>query len=197
MDRRDNMSDYLQNEKKELKLSKIKIVLKRTMLMQLTYKKFSNISVRNLCEEALISRSTFYVYFKDKFDLLKYCMDDLKDNFAQFSKNHSDKEIVNKINKYIYENQNLLKNLMDDNNAEVMLLLIDLLSPNLDNILSLKEKKDNEFSLSHVILINFCAGGMANLLLWQIRNNFPIDEKLMSNYLYKMQKGIEKLDLEC
>lgn len=196
IDRGDNMSDYYNKKKKNSKTTKSHSALKNAFLILLYNRNFSKISVNDLCIEAKVSRSTFYVYFDDKYDLLEYCMNDLKIIFDTFAKEHNEEQIIVEINDYVFNNARLLKNLLADNNNEVMILLLHFFTPNLSRFLSNHEKCSGEISLPHLVLANFCAGGIANLLLWQVKNNFPINRKMMSSYLYKMQKGIETLDLE-
>lgn len=190
------MSDYSNLKKKGGKKTKTHVALQQAFLNMLNNRRFSKISVNDLCEAALLSRSTFYVYFDDKFDLLEYCMDELKTAFEVFAAEHTEKEIIEEINEYIYSNAKLLKNLLVDSNTEVMVLLLNILTTSLSGLLSVKEKNEEEMSLQHLVLANYCAGGIVNLLLWQVKNNFPVDKELMSDYLYKMLRGIEALDLE-
>lgn len=190
------MSDYNNNKKRDGKVTKIHIVLQRALLVMLNHRSFAKISVNDLCEEAMISRSTFYVYFDDKFDLLEYCMVNLKIHFDEFAAKHTEHQIIDKITDYLFDNSQLVKNLLGENNAEVMVLLIDLLTPSLSAHLSPEERRNQQMSMPHMILANFCAGGIAYLLMWQVRNNFPFEKELISQYLYRMLKGIMMLDLE-
>lgn len=108
------MSDYSNNKKKDGKVTKIHIVLHRALLVMLNQHSFAKISVNDLCEEAMISRSTFYVYFDDKFDLLKHCMNDLKCDFEHFAAKHTDQQTIDKINSYLFDNSRRVKNLLDE-----------------------------------------------------------------------------------
>ncbi len=190
------MLDYSNRKKTVGERTRVYDALTNTLLTILQTNSFSKITVNDLCKVAGVSRSTFYVYFSDKFDLLECCMNDLKARFEELKKEHTEKKIMEDINNYFIKHARLLKNLLDDNNAEVMGLLLKVLTPSLSGILSPQEKKDEKMTLAHEVLANFCAGGIVNLLLWQVQNNFPVDKKLMSSYLYRMQRGIEMLDLE-
>jgi len=42
------------------------------VLKLLNRRNFEKITVNDICEEALVSRATFYAHFNDKYDLFKY-----------------------------------------------------------------------------------------------------------------------------
>ncbi|QNQ84335.1 TetR/AcrR family transcriptional regulator [Lactobacillus sp. PV037] len=57
----------------------------RTMESLLNRKKFEDITINDICSNALITRGTFYRYFKDKYELTQAVLEyigerDLKDN---------------------------------------------------------------------------------------------------------------------
>ncbi|WP_440857133.1 TetR/AcrR family transcriptional regulator [Staphylococcus shinii] len=56
----------------DLRVIKTKQALSRSFFQLLKEKKFSNITVRNICDFALVHRTTFYQHFLDKYDLLFY-----------------------------------------------------------------------------------------------------------------------------
>lgn len=50
------------------------ILLQRSLFQLLTVTPFEKITLTQLCDDAMIPRSTFYRYFEDKHDLLRYCI---------------------------------------------------------------------------------------------------------------------------
>ncbi len=59
--------------------------LLQTALMELTIQKgFDAVSVKDICEQAMVNRATFYRHYLDKFDLLDQYMDELYDLLDQF-----------------------------------------------------------------------------------------------------------------
>lgn len=51
-------------------------MLKDVFLRMVTRKSFDDIQIAELCEEAMISRATFYNYFEDKYDLMNWILED-------------------------------------------------------------------------------------------------------------------------
>ena len=60
--------------------SETKEILARTLFDLLENKPFSKITVNELCEKSDIVRSTFYLHFRDKYELLSYCLDQIARN---------------------------------------------------------------------------------------------------------------------
>lgn len=53
----------------DLRIIKTNRAIKEAFLTLLKQKSFDNISVKNLCDMAMISRGTFYLHYQDKYDL--------------------------------------------------------------------------------------------------------------------------------
>lgn len=49
-------------------------LLQQAFFQLLTEKPFEKITLKELCDTAMVPRSTFYRYFEDKYDLLGYCL---------------------------------------------------------------------------------------------------------------------------
>lgn len=63
----------MKEQKKELdsRYLKTKNKINEAMLTLLRNKKFDQISVKNICDTAKISRSAFYQHYKDKYDFVE------------------------------------------------------------------------------------------------------------------------------
>lgn len=64
----------MEDKKTDRRVAKTRMHMIQTTLELLRNNSFSKISVSDICEEAMISRSTFYTHFEDKFALLDACM---------------------------------------------------------------------------------------------------------------------------
>lgn len=64
----------MEDKKIDRRVAKTRMHMIQTTLELLRKNSFSKISVSDICEEAMISRSTFYTHFEDKFALLDACM---------------------------------------------------------------------------------------------------------------------------
>ncbi len=71
-------------EKKiDLRVIKTKKVLCESLLELMREKAFEDIKVSDICEKALINRSTFYAHYADKYELFLAYIDNLKNSLAK------------------------------------------------------------------------------------------------------------------
>lgn len=68
----------MEDKKIDRRIAKTRMHMIQTTLELLRNNSFSKISVSDICEEAMISRSTFYTHFEDKFALLDACMEQIE-----------------------------------------------------------------------------------------------------------------------
>ena len=54
-------------------------LLRGAFLKELSMLPLEQITLTEICNTSLVSRSTFYRYFEDKYDLLHYCLHRLDD----------------------------------------------------------------------------------------------------------------------
>ena len=67
------MSNHLEPQEK-ISARRTYTLLQQAFFKLLTEKPFEKITLKELCDTAMIPRSTFYRYFEDKYDLLHYCV---------------------------------------------------------------------------------------------------------------------------
>ncbi len=173
-------------EKQDLRIRKTHKALKGALLSLLSQRRFDKITVNDLCEEAVVSRTAFYAHFEDKYALLKFSLETIKKDIDEYEREHIDSENIVNLNEYIRKNGKLLKNLIDEGNTEVMNILIGMLT----NDVFSKLCADENLSAYDHALVNFCAGGFANLLLWQLKNNFPMESGDLGEYVDKPLKAL-------
>lgn len=109
-------------ESKDIRVQKTIKNIEDTFLHLLKEKSFVNITIKDICDEAMISRSTFYSHYKDKYDLLEYFFDKLISNFTAVATNYfCDKSMTLKIKtagellNYVYENADIFKTFLELN----------------------------------------------------------------------------------
>lgn len=68
----------MKEKKKDLRVVKTYRVLYDALLELLEDNSFEEIKVSDICDKALINRSTFYSHFSDKYELLSSYIQDLK-----------------------------------------------------------------------------------------------------------------------
>jgi AcrR family transcriptional regulator len=124
----------MKTEKTDRRVKYTKILLKKSLVELMREHPISKISVKILCEEADINRSTFYAHYTDQYDLLKQLeqevITELEKHISNddFSKQTAQTvQALNQILAYIAKNDDLFKILLSENGdssfqKEIMLL---------------------------------------------------------------------------
>ncbi len=124
------------------------ILLQMALFDLLTEKPFEKISLTELCTRSMVPRSTFYRYFEDKHDLLRYCIQvffetaQLNEDIIYFSDSYSIRDFlvifIQMINRHKAEYYKLYQ---INKNGILMDILKDFLSDLM--IVKLKESEGN------------------------------------------------------
>jgi AcrR family transcriptional regulator len=65
----------MRNPELSAKSQQTKKILAEHLISMLENQNFKKITVNDICQHAMISRSAFYLHFEDKYSLLRYCME--------------------------------------------------------------------------------------------------------------------------
>jgi AcrR family transcriptional regulator len=157
----------MRSDKDDRRVKYTKMVLKESFIKLLEKKDISQISIKEICEDADINRATFYAHYNDQFDLLKKIEDELLDNInahiAEFDPINNDKNAVllaEKIFEYLKENAKLCKLLLNEHGdfsfqKKVMMLVYDIIIAEItDNNKITKEDAEYVYSFT----ITGCVG---------------------------------------
>lgn len=175
--------------KDDLRITKTEKALNIAMFSLLKTRRFGKITVSDICEEALISRATFYAHYTDKYDILKNWLTCLKP--MNINSDDPYEEIEKTVNLFIYKNESVIKNLYCDANDETLGILFDSFLSAFDFMIG--KKDTTKTNPKHIVLTNFFAGGMLHYFIWQVKNNFPSDVPLMNMYLHEVIKNFKFL----
>nr|WP_078556546.1 TetR/AcrR family transcriptional regulator [Bacillus alkalicellulosilyticus] len=96
------------------------MVLKESLIILLKEKSISNITIKELCEDADINRSTFYSHYKDVYDLLYQIEDDLLEDMNNTLKSYNHNkdeealEMTEKLLEYVSLNRDICQTLLGE-----------------------------------------------------------------------------------
>lgn len=167
------------SEKLDLRILKTKKNIYSTFESLMKKNSFEEIKVSDICEMAMINRSTFYAHYSDKYELLKGYIESLKDLLAsELEKNTN----INNTKEYYLEMIKLLFNHIDDKketyasimknnkNSITMDILYDVINKDVINII--KEKNENkDTSVPLDIVSKFYLGAVINICIEWITSN--------------------------
>ena len=160
-------------EKTDLRIRKTYKALCDAFVTILEKKRFDDLTVNELCDEAMIRRATFYKHFADKYDFFSFFIRQERDRFIQqiadpesdsiYAHNHY---LTQKTLQFFQEHDTLIQNVLKSNLASA---LLDIFSEEIytDIFLNLNEYEKNglNFSVSPELLASFLSGGIFQTIL--------------------------------
>lgn len=112
----------MKSETMDRRVRKTRKQLKECLIMMLKTKKIQEITVRELTDAADLNRGTFYLHYKDVFDLLEKTQQELRDQFNDLLYRYEPSDLREKpfavfydIYQLVYENADLIEILLGEN----------------------------------------------------------------------------------
>lgn len=185
-------------DKVDRRVKYTKMVLRESFIKLLEKKEISQISIKEICEDADINRATFYSHYSDQYDLLRKIEDELLDNVNVYL---SELDEVNdsldavltaeKIFEYLRENAKLCKLLLSERGdlsfqKKVMMLVYDKIITELTNNNRIT-KEDAEYVYSFTIT------GCVGIVQKWLDDDMKKSSRFMAEMVIKLTLGLINL----
>lgn len=171
-------------EKMDLRIRKTYLALHTAFTSLLEEKRFEEFTVNELCERAMIRRTTFYKHFADKYEYYTFYMKeivaafqdslapDVPDGDAGSYFIHMSRELI----RFMQQHEKLVQNIKSSSMFPMLLsILLDQISYDVAQVLRRSGKaageKENIESMAA-----FYAGGLTNVLFQSLKSDKPLDE---------------------
>jgi len=177
-------------EKIDLRIQKTKKNIYESFLQLLQKDAFENIKVSEICEKALINRSTFYAHFEDKYCLLDSFIKDLKIELRlTLEKNEnitSSKEYYMKLIELLLEHIESSKEIygavmLNNRNSVAMDMIYDTLKEDIKKRIENEKMEGQKIPASFVS--DFYLGAIFNIGMEWIRTNKTYTKEEILKYL--------------
>lgn len=176
----------------DLRVVKTKNNLYKALVLLMRDIPFEEIRVSDICEKALVNRSTFYSHFSDKYELLSSYIDTLK--VALDSELDKNKSILNTKEYYLEMISLFLNHIEEKKDIYVAIGKTNKNSIMMDMIYdTFKKKMINDFNdrdmndtIPGEVVATFYLGAVFSLGTEWISSNFKYDKKEIINYLDKL-----------
>ncbi len=179
-------------KKTDLRIIKTKNLIYNTLIELMKDKTFEEIKVSDICNKALINRSTFYSHYEDKYDLLVDFINNLKDEFiTELNKNNSNLnakeyyiELIKIFLNHIEERKEMYTSIMINNRNSIMMdILLDVVNNDL-----LKKMSNDEFetSIPYDIIAKFYLGGVINIGVEWLKDNKKYSKDDIIKYISEL-----------
>lgn len=182
------------SRKEDRRIRYTKMVIKESFLNLLEKKDISQITVKEICEDADINRATFYSHYTDVYDLLKKIEDEFLDNVNAYlsqldkkEKNADDYTLAERIFDYIKDNAKLCRLLLSERGdisfqKKIMTIVYDTMSELTDINKISKEDADYVYS--------FTITGCVGIVQKWFDDNMKKSSRFMSETVIKLTYGV-------
>lgn len=187
---------FMKNVRKDLRILKTEKLLKESLLELLKTNSLKDISVTEICDNAMINRVTFYDHFNNKEELLNSIIEDIKQDIIKelkkdnsiydFKKNY--RKILEKVLNYFDDNKQYFNvSLIDHNNT---ILFVSSLHKIFIDYLGETMKEDNIENTK--ITSQFFSGALVSVIFCWVKDNNKINkEDLLNNICILLEKSFK------
>ena len=179
--------------KEDLRIIKTRNALREALVTLMKDKQFEEIKISDICDTALVNRSTFYAHYEDKYELLVDIIDSLKinllDDLDKNKKILNTKEYYIELIKLILNHINDKKDiytkvLINNHNSILMDILEDAVMKDTNKRIKKKQIKTGDIPAN--IFIKYYLGGVANVCIEWLNNQNTYTENDIISYLEKL-----------
>jgi len=162
------------------------------LMVELSTRAFEEITVKDVCERAMVHRTTFYKHYEDKYALLEQGMRQMYDTLVaevvhlpprSFSEDHPPTYFI-RLFEHVAEHQQFYKVMLGGEGISRFQKLVK------DYIAEVAEAKVREltptnhsFAVPPAMHVQFVAGAVLSLLTWWLENDMPLSPNQMAQYL--------------
>lgn len=176
--------------KNDLRVIKTRNTLYDVLLSLMKEKTFEEIKVSDICNKALINRSTFYAHYTDKYELLADCIKNLKKSLTEeLEKNRNisnTKEYYLEMIKLFLDHiekqrDEYLSIMINNRNSITMDILYDVIDQDIIAHISKDDTLENQ--VPETIIAKFYLGAVVSLGTYWLKDNKKYTKEELIHYL--------------
>lgn len=180
-----------EENKKDLRVIKTENLLYATLIDLLKEKTFEEIKVSDICNKALINRSTFYAHYQDKYELVVGFISTLKEELAKAIKDNGSTfntkeyylEMIKLFLNHIEEKrEDYLAIMINNRNSITMDIIYDVLDHDITSHLQHDEKIESK-EIPDSIIAKFYIGAVVNVGIEWLKNKNKYTKEEIIKYL--------------
>ncbi len=176
----------------DLRVRRTHKLLWEALMTELAQRSFEEITVKEICERAMVHRSTFYKHYEDKYALLEQGMRQMYDALvaevthappSAFTVDHPPPYFV-RVFEHVTEHQHFYKLMLcGEGICQFQKLVKDYIAEQ-----ALAKVRESPPANQHVAFppamqVQFFAGAFLSLLAWWLENDMPLSPHQMAQYL--------------
>ena len=169
-------------------------LLQKALLELLSKQSFDSIKVNDICNVAMIHRTTFYSHFSDKYELLDYVIKNLEDDLlAGFdvtdysSSRDFYKGLIDNLLEFLGSNKIFFRSILNNNyNSGIITVFHDSAIKHILELIEKEGSNNRKNRVPPVVVSEFYAGAVTSTILWWLKTNSNISEKDLYDYIVSL-----------
>jgi len=172
----------------DLRVRRTRKLLSDALVSLLEEHPFEAISVREICERAMVHRATFYTHFTDKYDLLKYVLQSLREDLTQIQRKEQQREEGRNFHlgiiEYVVAHQPLFSLLLvEQEEHDLAAMMRHQIAETAEDHIKELQKQGARYHLPIPIMAQFFAGAVLAVIAWWLENEIPISAEELTRHL--------------
>ena len=178
----------------DLRTARTYKLLKDSLFQLLSKKSFDTIKVNDICDLAMVHRTTFYSHFADKYELLDYCINEMeKELISGFSvKDYASvkdfyTDLVMNFLEYLGSNKSFFKNMVKNNySAGIITILHNSALNEITRILEKQPASSVNSKVPKKVMAEFYSGAVTSIIIWWLQSNSKTTEQELCDYIISL-----------
>lgn len=187
-----NKSEKLSTKKPpsgDLRVVKTKRALASALLQLLKKSSFSKITVNDICSLALVSRTTFYLHFEDKYQLLHYCLEQLRGTFELAATENGLRPMLLEMLGQMQKNGAVFKNLLvNDLNPELVQMMAGLMTDRVREKVEQRAARGEGFGAPAEVMVQFVVGGAFSVMRGWVMGDFSLSKEQLADTMLALME---------
>jgi AcrR family transcriptional regulator len=176
----------------DLRVRRTHKLLWEALMAELSERSFAEITVTNLCERAMVHRTTFYKHYEDKEALLERGMRQTLDALvattehlppSAYSMEHPPPYFVRLFEQAAQQQQFFRFMVCGEGNSRFQRLLKEYIADLASATMRAVPRADLPLAVAAAMHAHYVAGATVSLLAWWLEQNMPLSPYQMAQYL--------------
>ncbi len=182
------------SRKCDIRSESTKKLLRDTMVQLLNQEDFDHITVDRICTNANVSRSTFYLYYQDKYDLFVNCIYEMVEPKGGQLMHESLECYFDRVLDVIYKNRKLMSRLQKYNGSREIQRKIDAKFIDIfSHYYCALQQQGIQLAAPIELIAEYVCGGVLAVINYWIKNNLTVSKetliKLMVSFVREASKA--------
>lgn len=168
----------------DLRVKKTYLFLKNALFELLAKKSFDEIKVNDICNVAMVHRTTFYSHFSDKYDLLEFCVKDVEQELSEKITHNpysNTKEfytnLIMSLLDYIGDNKKFFQCILKKNSdSSIVSIFKNACVSYITEMLEKEEDAGINHTVSCEVIAEFYAGAVIATIVWWLKTKSTLSE---------------------